>query len=78
MPGNHSFINANELDARSLAEKLLYLSTHELEYNSFFSFKNERVPAEFEAMALKSYTHPNVLCRLCDYFTSKSNLTTLK
>ncbi len=69
MPGNNSFIDANGLTPRQLADKLLALSKNEVEYEKYFSFKTEndgKLSAEFERIALMSYSHPNVMCRLCE------------
>jgi hypothetical protein len=67
MPHNHSFIDANDLSPQQLAQRLTYLAAHEQEYNAYFAFKQQPLAPAFEEMALKSYVHPNVLCRLCDY-----------
>ena len=66
MPSNDSFINANNLTPQQLADKLNRLSSNEEEYNKYFAFKKQPLSKEFEDMALMSYVHPNVLCRLCD------------
>ena len=67
MPDNCSFINANDLSAKELAVKLSQLSLDEKEYNKFFAFKEKPLSESFKSIALMSYSHPNVLCRLCDY-----------
>jgi hypothetical protein len=66
MPHNVSFLNANALNPRQLADKLLALSTDESAYEAHFEFKQRPLPEAFQEMALMSYVHPNVLCRLCD------------
>lgn len=67
MPANDSFIDANALSPRQLATKLTELSKDEKEYAKFFAFKDRPLSQSFKDVALMSYTHPNVLCRLCDY-----------
>ncbi len=66
MPSNDSFVNANNLTPKQLADRLTALGNSEVEYNRYFAFKKQPLSKEFEDMALKSYVHPNVLCRLCD------------
>lgn len=39
----------------------------EKEYNTYFAFQQRPLADSFKQIALMSYTHPNVLCRLCDY-----------
>jgi hypothetical protein len=41
------------------------------EYAKFFSFQHRPLSASFSQIALMSYTHPTVLCRLCDYALSQ-------
>ena len=67
MPANHSYINANDLNPQQLAEKLKFLASNEIEYNKYFEYKKVPLSQDFQEMALKSYVHPNVLCRLCEY-----------
>jgi hypothetical protein len=66
MPDSTSFLNANTLNPRQLADKLLALSADERAYNAYFEFKQRPLREAFQEMALMSYVHPNVLCRLCD------------
>eukprot|EP01036_Dinobryon_divergens_P022220 gene22220-30461_t len=70
MPANDSYIDANSLSPRQLATKLTELSQSEIEYAKFFAFKDRPLSESFKDIALMSYTHPNVLCRLCDYVSS--------
>lgn len=74
MPSNSSFINANDLSPKQLAELLKKIAADEREYNQYLAFKKDPLPTSFEEIALLSYVHPNVLCRLCDYAVS----TTMK
>ena len=67
MPGNDSFINANDMSPAQLAELLLRLKDDEDAYGHYMTFKNRPLPASFNEVALRSYTHPNVLCRLCAF-----------
>jgi hypothetical protein len=39
----------------------------EQEYQAYFAFQQRPLADSFKQIALMSYTHPNVLCRLCDY-----------
>ena len=71
MPSNQSFIDANEMTATSLAALLVRLASNEQEYNKYLEFKNKPLPASFLDITSSSYTHPNVLCRLCDYYANK-------
>lgn len=66
MPANDSFIDANALNPRQLADLLLQLGTDQARYEAYLAFKQRPLSRGFKDMALKSYTHPNVLCRLCD------------
>jgi len=72
LPSNDSFINANELEPAELAELLLRLKDDETAYARFFDFKKRPLPASFNQVALRSYTHPNVLCRLCEFANNPS------
>lgn len=67
MPANDSFIDANNLTPRELANKLENLKANEAEYNKYFDFKKRPMSSHFQEIALMSYTHPNVLCRMCEY-----------
>jgi len=73
MPGDDSFINANGMTARQLADKLLATSANEALYNSYFAYKARKIPGSFDRLALNSFTHPNVLCRLCEYVHAKKH-----
>eukprot|EP01032_Pedospumella_encystans_P015845 gene15845-18102_t len=67
MPHNNSYIDANAMDPKQLADKLTFLASNQEEYNKYFAFKSQALSKDFEDMALMSYVHPNVVCRLCDY-----------
>jgi|MDTB01.2.fsa_nt_gb hypothetical protein len=71
MPSNDSYIDANDMSPRELADLLKRLSSDEGEYNRYFAFKDRALPKSFEDVALMSYTHPNILCRLCTYALEK-------
>jgi hypothetical protein len=78
MPSNNSFINANNKNPRELADLLINLIHNENKYNTFFEFKNQPLSREFLDITKRSYTHPNVLCRLCDYVIEhKKRVTTV-
>ncbi|KAJ1439633.1 hypothetical protein B484DRAFT_427673 [Ochromonadaceae sp. CCMP2298] len=70
MPSNSSmpsFVDANDLSPQQLADLLLRLSKDEKEYSTYFAFKQQPLSAQFTHMAMQSYVHPNVLCRMCQY-----------
>jgi hypothetical protein len=67
MPSRDSFIDANNVSAADLAALLARLSSNEAEYSRYMAFKNHPLSPQFQQIALMSYTHPNVLCRLCAY-----------
>lgn len=67
MPSNDSFIDANDMTPEELADMLKRLSTNENQYNKYLEFKSRPMSSSFVEIAHDSYTHPNVLCRLCDY-----------
>lgn len=67
LPGNSSIIDANNLSPKDLADQLKRIGNDESEYKRFLKFKETGVRKEFEEVALRSYIHPNVLCRLCGY-----------
>lgn len=71
MPHEDSYINGNGMSAKDLAEKLIALGKDEVEYNKHFAWKKEPLDETFKMMMERSYTHPNVLCRLCDYAAMK-------
>jgi hypothetical protein len=66
-----SYINANGMSAEALAELVIRLAADEQEYNKYFAFKEQPIPPHFVAMASKSYSHPNALCRICEYYREK-------
>lgn len=76
MPSNDSFINANDMTPKELASLLTSLSSNEEEYNKYMRFKNDPIPKRFEEIALMSYTHPNVACRICAYAHNMRNKST--
>lgn len=67
MPSNDSFINANEMFPAQLAVLLHELENDEKRYSRYLAFKRAPLSERFQEMALRSYTHPNVLCRLCEF-----------
>jgi hypothetical protein len=66
MPSNDSFINANNLTPRALADLILRVGADEQEYSKYFAFQQRPLSAEFQQIADMSYVHPNVVKRLCD------------
>ena len=71
MPGGDSFINANGMTPKQLAEHLTLINLNTTMYNSYLAYKNRPVPENFDRIALNSFSHPNVLCRLCEWANSK-------
>jgi hypothetical protein len=67
MPSRDSFINANQMTAKQIADLLLSLSTDEKAYNKYFQYRTKPLSSEFFEITQRSYCHPMVLCRLCDY-----------
>jgi hypothetical protein len=67
MPSRNSFINANQMTAKQIADLLLRLSADEAEYNKYFEYRKKPLSEEFFEVTQRSYCHPMVLCRLCDY-----------
>lgn len=67
MPSNDSFIDANQLSPKQLADKLLAIGKDEKLFNSYFDFKQKPLAQSFRAIGEMSYTHPNVVRRICDY-----------
>jgi hypothetical protein len=73
LPEN-SFINANSMSPSELAKLIKELAADESKYNRYFEFKSKPMPEHFERVASMSYTHPNALCRLCDYYVKRMGL----
>ena len=67
LPSKHSIINANQMSAKEIADLLISLSNNEEDYNKYFTYRKEQLSSEFFEITQRSYCHPNVLCRLCDY-----------
>lgn len=73
MPDEHSFVNGNGMSPKELADVLIHLGQNEQEYNKYFEWKNHPLDPNFKEMTERSYTHPKVLCRLCDYAAMKKH-----
>jgi hypothetical protein len=73
MPSNASYIDANPMSPIQLATLLMKLAKNEQDYNQYLAFKNHPLSSEFLQMTTQSYTHPNILCRLCDYAATKNH-----
>jgi hypothetical protein len=67
MPSLDSYIDASNLPPIELATLLKRTAGNKNEYNSYFNYKQKPLSEEFRDIMLKSYTHPNILCRICDY-----------
>ena len=67
-----SYINANNMSPAELAKLVNSLAADEVAYNKYFEFKKKPIPPHFVEMASMSYSHPNALCRLCDYYRENS------
>ena len=55
MPSNSSYIDANILSPKELADKIKKLSDDEHGYNNFFEFKKKPLPDHFVDITLMSY-----------------------
>ena len=64
-----SYIDANNLGPSELAKLVLKLASDEKAYNKYFEFKKLPIAPHFVDIASMSYSHPNALCRLCEYYT---------
>ena len=73
MPGKDSFIDANSLSPKELADLLQSYISNEQKYQSFFAFKQRPISQEFIEMTQRSYVHPNVVRRICDYALEQMN-----
>lgn len=67
MPSPDSFIDANELSPAELATLLVDLAKDQEKYDKYFAFKQQPLSDKFISIAESSYSHPKILCRLCDY-----------
>jgi hypothetical protein len=67
MPSRDSFINANQMTPKQIADLLTALSTDEKAYNKYFEYRSQPLSEKFYEITQRSYCHPEVLCRLCDY-----------
>jgi glycoprotein 3-alpha-L-fucosyltransferase len=76
MPHEHSYVNGNGMSPKELADTLISLGKDEAAYNKYFEWKSEPLDSKFKMMMERSYTHPNVLCRLCDYAAMKRGSAT--
>ena len=71
MPSKQSFIDANHLSPEELADLLRQVSSDENEYQKYLAFRTKKLSKSFKTVALRSYTHPNAVCRLGYYYESK-------
>jgi hypothetical protein len=67
MPSEDSFIDANNLSPKELADLMKKISSNEQQYNSYFSFKQRPITSSFYEIGNMSYVHPNVVKRICDF-----------
>jgi hypothetical protein len=75
MPSDKSFIDANKMNANQIANMIKSLGNDEEKYNAYMKYKQEPLPESFKRITLQSYTHPNVICRLCEYAQKQKNKT---
>lgn len=66
MPSPTSFVNANILTPRQLADEIIRINASRNEYNTYFQFKQSPLPEEFYRISNMSYVHPNVVKRICE------------
>lgn len=71
MPSEDSFINANNLNPKQLADLLNSIISDEIKYNQYFAFKKRSISEEFRRMGEMSYVHPNAVKRICDHAIQK-------
>ena len=71
MPSKQSYIDANNLSPKELAELLENLANNEAEYQKYLMYRSEKLSKGFKAVALRSFTHPNAVCRLGYYYNAK-------
>jgi hypothetical protein len=71
MPSNDSFINANHLNPKQLADLLTSIIANENKYDEYFAFKKKPISESFRQMGEMSYVHPNVVKRICDHAIQK-------
>ena len=77
MPSEQLYIDANNLSPKELAVVLNDLAKNETEHDMHLEYRSQNLSKAFEAVALRSYTHPNALCRLGYYYNSKKRLNSL-
>jgi hypothetical protein len=66
MPSPSSFVNANVLSPRQLADEIIRINASRSDYDAFFQFKQSPLPEEFYRISNMSYVHPNVVKRICE------------
>lgn len=66
MPADDSFIDANALSPKQLADLLKSLATDSKAYAAYMAFKQRPLSASFLQISNMSYVHPNVVSRICD------------
>ena len=70
-PGEHCFINAADFDnPRELSEYLMYLATHDAEYESYLAWKDKPFPGKFLETIGPFFESPFV--RLCSQLRLKN------
>lgn len=70
MPSKQSYIDANSLSPKELAGLLEKISNNEIEYKKYLAYRTKKLSKAFKTVALRSYTHPNAICRLGYYYNS--------
>jgi hypothetical protein len=74
MPANDSFIDANTLSPKALATMLLSIGQDKQRYESYFAYKQRPLAPHFQTVVDRSYVHPNVLRRMCDFAQQASSM----
>ena len=70
MPAKDCYVDANNMTPKELAEHLKLLGKDKKAYEKYLEFKNSNkdyISKNFLDAAFRSYVHPLVGCRLCDY-----------
>lgn len=73
MPSKESYIDANKMAPHQVAAIVKKLENDEDLYNNYMAYKSKPISQQFHQIALDSFTHPNVMCRLCEYASRKKS-----
>ncbi|RYH24214.1 hypothetical protein EON65_17070 [archaeon] len=71
MPSNDSYIDANSLSPKQLADRLKAIAASPEEYDKYMQFKSRPLTEDFRKITEMSYVHPQVVQRICAYAQKK-------